>query len=148
MKLLRDSRRSSARSWIALAAAAAAATTLAGCGGGGGGSPTLYSSFTTRDCIAHTPGLTIVSGRAQLNYLVQKTADAFGTDVDGAFVTVAFTNTTDQARQLKSAYRKWAKVSAVPLADILSQQRNVVLLWTRKPSDAQRQLLDSCLKAD
>lgn len=117
---------------------AAPALLAAGCGGGGGRAFTVEK---TQSCLVDK-GFRI--GHAVDFVASTATGGAFRTYFPENDVTVVFGRTQEDAVNLEQAYRRF-HAKNVGIDDVLSRDRNAVLLWRFHPSDADRTTLGSCL---
>ena len=66
---------------------------------------------------------------------------------DANSVTIAFGESADDALRIEQAYQQFSGPD-IPLHDLLSRDRNAVLLWEEPPSEEQRNLVTGCLAGD
>jgi hypothetical protein len=112
----------------------------AGCGG-----KTTYTATKTREClaghgigIAHEPRTDLVASTA--------TGGAFVVRTNGNHVTMVFGQADDDADQIQQAYERFAFSNVkAGLPDVLRRDKNVIMLWHEHPSDADLDVVLSCL---
>jgi hypothetical protein len=116
------------------------ALVLAGCGGGA----KTYTVSKTRACLSKK-GAKI---NRKLDFVASTaTGGAFRAMLRDNFVTVAFGETEDDAKQIELAYHRFAFPNVRKgLADVLKRDRNAVMLWHQHPQDRNLSLVDGCLK--
>lgn len=114
---------------------------LAGCGS----PPSHHALAKTRDCLEKT-GAQIV--RPTGDFVASTASEgAFRAVLHGGTnsVTLSFGADDDEATQIAEGYDRFHGKN-VGVADILYQERNVILLWKLHPSDAELQVVTDCLK--
>lgn len=112
------------------------AAVAAGCG-----KPGDYSAEKSRACLAKR-----VRVSAPRDFVASTaTGGAFVATLRDNFVTVAFGDSTSDADGINQAYHRFSAKN-VGVDDVLRQTRNVVLLWHVHPSDADANVVQSCLK--
>ena len=113
------------------------------CGGCGGGAKS-YSIAKTRACVA--------KNGAKISYKLDfvastATGGAFRATLPDNFVTFAFGDSEDDAKQIELAYHRFAFPNVRSgLADVLKRDRNAVMLWHEHPQDKDLSLVEGCLK--
>ena len=124
---------------IAAALGLACALVVAGCG-----SPPRYSLEKTRTCLKDG-GAAIVPPKS--DFVAQSaTAGAFRAELKGDnAVTIAFGRTDEEAKQTADGYVRF-HAKNVGISDILSLDRNAVLLWKEHPSQRDLAVVNDCLK--
>ena len=114
---------------------------LAGCGS----PPSKYAPDKSRECLTKA-GARIVPATGDF---VASTASegAFRAVLHGGttFVTLSFGADDAEATQIAQGYDRFHGKN-VGVADILYQDRNVVLLWKLHPSDDELKVVTDCLK--
>lgn len=117
-----------------------AAVLVAGCGGGG----KTYSADKSRACLADNgrvvtdpPPSDLVANAAEGGSFTVH----FGTNI----ATVSFGNDRDGAEQIVRRYQRF-RGKNIGLLDVLSAQRNAVLLWAVHPQDAYLKAVEDCLR--
>ncbi len=130
------------RTGVATASAFAGALVLVlpGCGG----SASLYSSARARECF-DSARVRVMAERQDTDILAQKAQAAWNVSVDGTTATISFSRTREDAKRMEASYRVFAKAFETPVDDVLTAKGNVVILWDRTPSDAERARLEGCL---
>ena len=124
---------------------AAAVAVLGGCGADAA-SP--YSAKATAPCLAKA-GFA-VSRRPGVIGVIATAADRGGLKAvvpgKGNNVTIAFGGDAHDAVDIARAYRRFAPPRVRRhLRDILSRQRNAILVWTVAPTERQLQTVQKCL---
>lgn len=114
-------------------------TVLAGCGGS---TPQLYTLAKTTACLKAQPvqlggSLDFVASTATGGAVKIHTADNF--------LTLVFGKTADDASNIADAYRRFAAKN-VGVNDVLQQNQNSVMLWHMHWSQADLDMITSCLK--
>ena len=111
----------------------------AGCGG-----TKRYSLAKTRACLAQKGAR--INGK--LDFVASTaTGGAFRALLRPNFVTIAFGNSENDAKQLELAYHRFAFANVRKgLGDVLTRDRNAVLLWHEHPQDRDATLVTRCLK--
>ena len=115
---------------------------LAGCG-----APPNYSLAGTRSCLEKA-GMHVAA--TPVSDLVAHTAanGTFRARLKGAdpnAVTLSFADNAKDAQDVADGYIRF-HAKNVGVTDILFVDKNVVTLWLRHPSDADRSAITSCLK--
>ena len=114
----------------------------AGCGGG----KSEYTAGKTRDCLSSEDARI---SRPQGKDLVASTATggAFVANLGDNWVTVAFGQQENDAKNIQIAYQRFALPNVRRnITDVLSRYRNAVLLWHRHPANADLALVTGCLE--
>lgn len=126
---------------VLAAAAVLGALALAGCG-----TPPHYSLAKTRACLK-AAGAKIVAPKGDF-VAESATGGTFRAELGGArgnAVTVSFGTTAAEAKQTADGYVRF-HAKNVGISDILSVDKNVVLLWKEHPSEADVTTVTNCLK--
>jgi hypothetical protein len=124
-----------------LALSAVLVVVLAGCGG----PPSHHGLAKTRDCLEKT-GAQIV--RPAGDFVASTASEGtFRAVLHGGtnFVTLSFGADDDEATQIARGYDRFHGKN-VGVADILYEDRNVIMLWKLHPSDAELKVVTDCLK--
>ncbi len=112
------------------------AVLAAGCG-----KPGDYSAEKSRACLAKQ-----VRVSAPRDFVASTaTGGAFVATLKDNTVTVAFGDTVADADNLNQAYHRF-RGKNIGVDDVLHQTRNAVLLWHVHPTDADENVVQSCLK--
>jgi hypothetical protein len=118
---------------------------LAACGGG---APKAYTAVGTKACLV-TKGFTGVTTAAnKVGFIAAFAANGglHGRSPQGNVLTIAFAQDTDSAAGLEKEYRRAAPARLRPhIGDIMSAQRNAVLVWTVSPSQQELTAAQGCL---
>ncbi len=113
---------------------------LAGCGGDE--APDAYALEPTRACLEEadvpvtTRDLDFVASTALGGALIARP--------EGNRVVITFGGSASDAARTVRAYRTFAG-ERIPIADLLFQELNTVLLWETPPSEPQARLIGDCL---
>ena len=120
---------------------------LAASGCGGGGSKP-YTATGTAPCL-RTKGFTKVTTDPVKTGFIAGFAENGGiraTSPTGNVVTIAFAADEASAASTRQAFRRHAPPALRPhLNDVMSSQRNAVLVWTVTPDPGQLADADACL---
>jgi hypothetical protein len=112
----------------------------AGCGG-----ETKYSVDKTRECL-QTEAAKIKPSRGDF-VATTATGGAFVAQLSDNWVTVAFGDKEEDAKDIQLAYQQFAFPNVRDnITDVLSRYRNAVLLWHEHPENADLALVTGCLK--
>jgi hypothetical protein len=114
---------------------------LAGCGS----PPSKYAVDASRECLANT-GAKIEQPKGDF-VASTASAGAFRAVLHGGtnFVTLSFGADDDEATQIAEGYDRFHGKN-IGVADILYQDRNVIMLWKLHPSDDELKVVTDCLK--
>lgn len=116
----------------------------AGCGKGG--SSSSHSLAATKSCLEDA-NVSVSTSTDDLDYVAQAAGEgAFLAHVGSADATVAFERSANDAKRTKAAYEAFAEGTGVPTDDILFQEGNAVVLWSRTPEGSERETLKACLQ--
>ena len=130
----------------ALALASALAAAAAGCGGG---ASKPYTASGTAPCLRDNGFTSVTTAAAKVGF-VAAFADNGGlraVSPGGNTVTIAFTASSDAVSGTEKAFRDNASgVYKRHIRDVMSAQRNAVLVWTTTPAAAEQTAVIDCLK--
>ena len=125
--------------WLPLSAVLV--VVLAGCGS----PPSHHALAKSRDCLEQS-GARIV--RSKGDFVASTASEGTFRAVlhDGTnFVTLSFGADDEEARQIAGGYDRFHGKN-VGVADILYEDRNVIMLWKLHPSDDELKLVTDCLR--
>jgi hypothetical protein len=129
-----------------LALAALAALVLAGCGVR---NSKPFTADGTAPCLKDNGFKAVTSSFVRVGF-VAGTAENGGlraTSRSGNDVTIAFTADEQSVTATERAFRHHAPASIRPhMSDIMSAQRNAVVVWTTTPASEEMDALTRCLK--
>jgi hypothetical protein len=112
----------------------------AGCGG-----QTNYSYAKTRACLAIEDAR--VGGVKGDFVATTATGGAFVARLSDNWVTIAFGEQQNDAKDIQLAYQRFALPNVKNnIVDVLQRYRNAVLLWHKHPANADLALVTGCLK--
>ena len=115
------------------------AAVLAGCGAS---SPHLFSLGKTKACLKTKP----VRLGGPLDFVASTaTGGAVKVHTSDNFLTLVFGSSIADADNIAAAYRRFAAKN-VGVNDVLNQDQNAVTLWHEHWSQADLDLITSCLK--
>ena len=126
---------------VLAAAAVLGAIALAGCG-----TPPHYTLDKTRSCLK-SAGATVAAPKDDF-VASTATGGAFRAEIGGPLgnaVTISFGSSDADARQTADGYVRF-HAKNVGVYDILSVDKNAVLLWKQHPTDSERTTVTGCLK--
>jgi hypothetical protein len=125
--------------WLPLSAVLV--VVLAGCGS----PPSKYAVDKSRECLTKT-GAEIE--RPTGDFVASTASEGtFRAVLHGGtnFVTLSFGADDDEAKQIAEGYDRFHGKN-IGVADILYQDRNVIMLWKLHPSDDELNVVTDCLK--
>jgi hypothetical protein len=112
---------------------------VAGCGGGG----TTYSADKSRACLVEK-GRVVTGPPASDLVATAAEAGSFTVHFGNNIATVSFGDDRDGAEGIVRAYQRF-RGENIGLLDVLSAQRNAVLLWAVHPQDSYLKAIEDCL---
>jgi hypothetical protein len=123
------------------------ALALAACGGG---APKPYAAGPTAACLRqhHFENVSTAEAKVPLLFQTAENGGLIATPPEGGnTLEIGFTASKAGVTDLRKAIRRVASPGLRPhLGDVLSVQRNAVLLWTVAPTAVQQQTVLACLR--
>jgi hypothetical protein len=118
------------------------AVIVGGCGGGG----KTYALDPTASCL-RANGVIVTTDEEDFDNLAQDAAEgAMEAGFSENSATIAFERSDNDAKRLRAAYAIFAGAFDTPADDILFQEGNAVIVWSKTPTEDESGQVDECLR--